>query len=46
MKGLKIAPMLWLLASEANDGVINKSIEEIAFRLRMTEKDVLKVLNH
>lgn len=36
-----LAPMLWLLASESNDGVIHKSIEEIAFRLRMTEKDIL-----
>jgi hypothetical protein len=36
-----IAPMLWLLASESHDGVIHKSPEEIAFRLRMTEKEVI-----
>jgi hypothetical protein len=33
--------MLWLLASEAHNGEINKSTEEIAFRLRMTEKEVV-----
>lgn len=36
-----IAPMLWLLASECKTGIIDKSFEEIAFRLRMTEKDVI-----
>ena len=35
-----LAPMLWLLASESIDGAITKGIDEIAFRLRMTEKDV------
>lgn len=39
-----LAPMLWLLASESNDGVIHKSAEEIAFRLRMTEKEVLSAI--
>lgn len=39
-----LAPMLWLLASESNDGVISKTAEEIAFRLRMTEKDVLTAI--
>ena len=39
-----LAPMLWLLASESNDGVIHKSAEEIAFRLRMTEKDVITAI--
>lgn len=39
-----IAPMLWLLASESNDGVISKTNEEIAFRLRMSEKDVLNAI--
>jgi len=33
--------MLWLLASEAHDGEINKTTEEIAFRLRMLEEDVI-----
>ena len=39
-----LAPMLWLLASESNDGVIHSSAEEIAFRLRMTEKEVLSAI--
>ena len=39
-----LAPMLWLLASESNDGVIHRSAEEIAFRLRMTEKEVLSAI--
>lgn len=39
-----IAPMLWLLASESNDGVIHKTPEEIAFRLRMTEKEVISAI--
>ena len=36
--------MLWLLASESNNGVIHRSAEEIAFRLRMTEKDVISAI--
>ena len=40
-----LAPMLWLLASESSDGVINKTPEEIAFRLRMTEKEVVTAIN-
>jgi hypothetical protein len=39
-----IAPMLWLLASESENGLIEKSTEEIAFRLRMAEKDVLTAI--
>ena len=39
-----LAPMLWLLASESNSGVIDKTTEEIAFRLRMTEKDILNAI--
>lgn len=39
-----LAPMLWLLASESNDGAITMSPEEIAFRLRMTEKEVLSAI--
>ena len=35
-----LAPMLWLLASESKDGIFDGSIEEIAFRLRWSEKDV------
>jgi hypothetical protein len=36
--------MLWLLASESNDGAITMSPEEIAFRLRMSEKDVISAI--
>jgi len=39
-----LAPMLWLLASESNDGVIHRTPEEIAFRIRMTEKEVLSAI--
>lgn len=39
-----IAPMLWLLASESHDGVIHRTPEEIAFRLRMTEKEVISAI--
>lgn len=39
-----LAPMLWLLASESHDGFIDKTTEEIAFRLRMTEKDVITAI--
>jgi hypothetical protein len=31
--------MLWLLASETKDGTFNASVEELVFRLRITEKD-------
>lgn len=34
-----LAPMLWLLASETKDGIFNASVEELVFRLRITEKD-------
>lgn len=34
-----LAPMLWLLASETKDGSFNASVEELVFRLRITEKD-------
>lgn len=39
-----LAPMLWLLASESSDGVIHRTSEEIAFRLRMTEKEVISAI--
>ena len=39
-----LAPMLWLLASESSDGQICKTTEEIAFRLRMTEKEVITAI--
>lgn len=36
-----LAPMMWLLCSEGEDGVITTSHAEIAFRLRVTESDVV-----
>jgi hypothetical protein len=35
-----LAPMLWLLASESDDGSIDADYAKLAFRLRTTEKDV------
>lgn len=35
-----LAPMLWLLASEDKDGWIDLDIEEIAFRLRVSEEEI------
>jgi hypothetical protein len=34
-----LAPMLWLLASEAKDGIFDASLEELTFRLRITDKE-------
>jgi hypothetical protein len=34
-----LAPMLWLLASETKDGIFDASVEELCFRLRITEKE-------
>ena len=34
-----IAPMLWLLASESKDGVFDGSMDELVFRLHITEKE-------
>lgn len=42
-----LAPMLWLLASEHDQGVIDATPEKLSFRLRMSEstaKDALKPL--
>ncbi len=39
-----LAPMLWLLASESEDGSIPTDPKKIAFRLRMTEKEVVDAL--
>ena len=41
-----IAPLLWLLASEYQDGVIEASIEELAFRLRIDDKTVKEGVKH
>jgi hypothetical protein len=35
-----IAPLLWLLASEKKDGVIEESADDIAFRLRCTTEEL------
>lgn len=35
-----LAPCLWLLASDYQDGVIEMSVEEIAFRLRFDVKEI------
>ena len=34
-----LAPMLWLLASESKDGVFDGSLDELVFRLHISEKD-------
>jgi hypothetical protein len=39
-----LAPMLWLLASEYEDGSINASIEKIAFRVHMGVEDLRTAL--
>jgi hypothetical protein len=36
-----LAPLLWLLASEQQDGVIEAEPAALAFRLRISEKDLL-----
>ena len=35
-----LAPMLWLLASESNDGLIEADFRKLAFRLRTTEQEI------
>lgn len=39
-----LAPFLWLLASEYEDGQITASLDELAFRLRMTRGEVADAL--
>jgi hypothetical protein len=34
-----VAPMLWLLASESKDGVFDGSLDELVFRLHITDKE-------
>jgi len=41
-----LAPMLWLLASEYEDGNITASTDEIAFRFRLTKSDLEDALSH
>jgi hypothetical protein len=39
-----LAPMLWLLASEYKDGIIDASLDKIAFRLSMSRGDLASAL--
>jgi hypothetical protein len=39
-----LAPVLWLLASEYKDGIIDASLDKIAFRLSMTRGDLAEAL--
>jgi hypothetical protein len=39
-----LAPMLWLLASESDRGEIDPDPKKIAFRLRMSEKEVVEAI--
>lgn len=36
-----LAPLLWLLASESKDGEFNAATEELAFRLRLSDKEII-----
>lgn len=40
-----LAPMLWLLAAESNDGSVCVAPDFLAFRLRMPEAEVMDALN-
>jgi hypothetical protein len=40
-----LAPCLWLLASEYEDGKINATLDELAFRLRMTRGELADALS-
>lgn len=40
-----LAPLLWLLASESKEGSFEAEVEELAFRLRMTEKEITQGLD-
>jgi len=40
-----LAPCLWLIASEYEDGKIDASLDELAFRLRMTRGDLADALS-
>jgi hypothetical protein len=40
-----LAPMLWLIASEYEDGKIEANIDKLAFRLRMTRGDLADALS-
>lgn len=40
-----LAPLLWLLASEYDDGRIDATLDKLAFRLRMTRGDLADALS-
>jgi len=40
-----LAPCIWLLASEYEEGKIASTLKEMSFRLRMTENDLVKAIN-
>jgi hypothetical protein len=40
-----LAPMLWLLASECVDGVIDANVDRLAFRLRTAAQEITDALN-
>jgi hypothetical protein len=40
-----LAPMLWLLASEYESGVIDASLDEVAFRMHIPPNDMADALN-
>lgn len=39
-----LAPMLWLIASESVDGVIDAEVDDLAFRLRRPEEEIAVAL--
>lgn len=39
-----LAPLLWLLASEYEDGVITASVQKMAYRFRKTEGEILSAI--
>ena len=39
-----LAPMLWLLASEQEDGAIHMDAPSLAYRLRMSDKDLIDAI--
>jgi hypothetical protein len=40
-----LAPMLWLLASESKDGIFDGSLDELVFRLHISEKEYKDGIN-
>lgn len=40
-----LAPLLWLLASESKDGSFDADVNELSFRLRMSNSDIVAGIN-